>query len=75
MPVHSGDVFHIQVLPGTIEPSSIWHWASLSRTIMRRGVAPDHVTRMTLLTVLASLAVNLGTRDKRQNESKKAIAL
>lgn len=31
---------------------------------MRRGAAPDHVTRMMLLTVQASLGVDLGRRDQ-----------
>lgn len=47
----------INVLPG-IKGAS-WAWASLSRTIMKRGVAPDHVPRIVPLTVLASLDFNL----------------
>lgn len=41
------------VLPGTKGAS--WPWTSLSRTIRRKGVAPDHVPRIVVLTVLASL--------------------
>ena len=51
------------VLPGTKGTS--WLWASLSRTIMRRGVAPDHVPYIMMLTVLASLAVNPGKEDRK----------
>lgn len=51
------------VLPGTKGTS--WPRASLRRTIMRRGVAPDHVPRIMMLTVLASLGVNLGERDEK----------
>lgn len=50
----------LNVLPGTKGTS--WPWASLSRTIMMRGVAPDHVPRILMLTVLASLGVNLGEK-------------
>lgn len=50
----------LNVLPGTKGTS--WPWASLSRTMMTRGVAPDHVLRILMLTVLASLGVNLGEK-------------
>lgn len=57
---HCREILH--VLPGTRGTS--WPWASLSRTITRRGVAPDHVPRIMMLTVLASLGVNLGREIK-----------
>lgn len=50
----------LNVLPGTKGTS--WPWASLSRTMMTRGVAPDHVPRILMFTVLASLGVNLGEK-------------
>lgn len=50
----------LNVLPGTKGTS--WPWASLSRTMMTRGVAPDHVPRILVLTVLASLGINLGEK-------------
>lgn len=50
----------LNVLPGTKGTS--WPWVSLSRTMMTRGVAPDHVPRILLLTVLASLGDNLGEK-------------
>lgn len=52
------------VLPG-IKGTS-WPQASLRRTIMKRGVAPDHVPRIMMLTVLASLKVKL----KKQIKNK-----
>lgn len=45
------------VLPGIRGTS--WAWSSLSRAMMRRGVAPDRVSGIMKLTVLASLGVNL----------------
>lgn len=45
------------VLPG-IKGTS-WAWSSLSRAMMRRGVAPDRISGIMKLTVLASLGVNL----------------
>lgn len=55
-----GEENKLNVLPGTKGTS--WPWASLSRTIMTRGVAPDHVPCILKLTVLASLGVNLGEK-------------
>lgn len=59
-------------LPGTKGTS--WPWASLSRTVMRRGVAPDHMPRIAMLTVLASLDVNLGKEKNRKKVKTDCVA-
>lgn len=56
-----------QVLPGTIGTS--WPWTSPNRTIMRRGVAPDHMSRIMMLTVLASRGVSLGKETEQLKTS------
>ena len=65
----NGTVFNqdSRALPGTRGFSS--HRTSLSRTmVMRRGVAHDHLTRMTPLIGQASRAVNLRHRRERERQ-------
>lgn len=57
------------ILPGSKGTS--WAWSSLSRAMMRRGVAPDRVSGIIKLTVLASLGVNLrGEVEEKKNHKQ-----
>jgi len=42
--------------------------------MMRRGVAPDHMPRIMILTVLASLGVNLGKEANRKRLKTGCVA-